>query len=41
MKNNKNYNNSNETRLKTFSVVRGQYLYSIAKTRGITLNITQ
>ena len=40
MKNrNKNYNNSNKTKLKIFSIIRGQYLYSRAGPRGITLNI--
>ena len=42
MKNrNKNYNNSDETELKIFPNVRGQYLYRRAKPRGITLNIIQ
>ena len=40
MKNrNKNYNNSNKTKLNIFFKVRGQYLYSRAKPRGITLYI--
>ena len=39
--NNKIYNNNNKTKLKILSIVRGQYLYSRAKPRGITLNIMQ
>ena len=39
MKNNRNYNNNNKTKLKIFSNVRGQWLYSRVKHRGITLKI--
>ena len=41
IENNKNYNNNNKTKLKTFTNVRRQYLYSRAKPRGITLNTVQ
>ena len=41
IKNNKNHNSNNKTNLKIFSNVRGQYLYSRAKPRGITLNKMQ
>ena len=41
IKNNKNHNSNNKTKLKIFSNVRGQYLYSRAKPRGITLNKMQ
>ena len=39
--NNINYNSNNKTKLKIFFNVRGQYLCSRAKLRGITLNIMQ
>ena len=41
IKNNKNYSSNNKIKLKIFSNVRGQYLYSRTKPRGITLNIMQ
>ena len=41
IKNNKNCNNSNKTKLKILSNVREKYLYSRAKPRGITINVMQ
>ena len=41
IKNKKNYNSNNKTKLKIFSNVRGQYPYSRTKPRGIALNIMQ
>ena len=40
-RNKNNYNKSSKTELKIFSYVRGKYLYSRAKSGGITLNIIQ
>ena len=39
--NNKNYSINNKTKVKILSNVRGQYLYSRGKARGITLVIMQ
>ena len=41
IKNNKNYNSNNKTKLKILSNVRGPYMHSRGKPRGITLNIMQ
>ena len=40
-RNENHYNKSNKTELKIFANVRGQYLHSRAKPRGITFNIIQ
>ena len=38
---NKSYSSSNKTVFKILSDVKGQYLYSRAKPRGVNLNIMQ
>ena len=40
-RNKNNYNSSNQKQSKIFFNVRGAYMYSRAKPRGITLNIIQ